>query len=177
MSDLTTLARPYARAAFDLAQRRDDLAGWGSALDIAAQVVSDERVAEWLGSPDLDHALAVETIAGVLGESTDPRLRRFLEVLAANDRLPLLPEISAGFERLRAAAENRLRVRVVSAIELDADQAERLKSALARRFERDIELRNEVDAGLLGGAVIYAGDEVIDGSVRGRLARLQNSLA
>jgi F-type H+-transporting ATPase subunit delta len=68
-------------------------------------------------------------------------------------------------------------VRVVSAVALEGEQAKRMSQALAKRFEREIELENEVDPAVLGGAVIYAGDEVIDGSVRGRLARLQNSLA
>jgi F-type H+-transporting ATPase subunit delta len=111
-----------------------------------------------------------------VGESGDEAFRRFLGIMADNGRLPLLPELTSHFARLRQEAENRLEVRVVSAVALDDDQAERMKSALAKRFERAIALHNDVDASLLGGAVIYAGDEVIDGSVLGRLQRLQQSL-
>ena len=91
--------------------------------------------------------------------------------------MSLLPEIRALFQELRAEAENRLRVKVVSAVPLDEDQAARLKAALASRFECEIELDNEIDAEVIGGAVVYAGDQVIDGSLRGRLNKLSNSLA
>ena len=105
------------------------------------------------------------------------RFRGFLDVLSSNDRLSLLPEIRALFQELRAEAENRLRVKVVSAVPLDEDQAGRLTAALASRFECEIELDNEIDAEVIGGAVVYAGDQVIDGSLRGRLNKLSNSLA
>ena len=176
MSTLTTLARPYAKAAFDLASGQGDLAGWDGALANAAAVVSDETMAAWLQSPGLDRKKSVQIIADACGFGSE-HFNRYLGVLAANDRLPLLPEITVLFGRLREAAENRLQVRVVSAIALESDQAERMSAALASRFECDIELQNEVDAGVLGGAVIYAGDEVIDGSLRGRLNNLEGSLA
>ena len=94
-----------------------------------------------------------------------------------NGRLPLLPQVTRLFQQFREEAENRLRVRVVSAIPLDEDQAERMRAALARRFDCEIELDNEIDKGVIGGAVVYAGDQVIDGSLRGRLEKLSNSLA
>jgi len=176
MSNLTTLARPYAKAAFDLANGQGDLAGWDGALANTAGVVSDETMAAWLQSPNLDRKKAVQIIADACGNDND-HFQRFLGVLAANDRLSLLPEITDLFGKLREAAENRLQVRVVSAIPLEVDQAERMSAALAKRFDCDIELQNDVDAGVLGGAVIYAGDEVIDGSLRGRLNNLEGSLA
>ena len=119
---------------------------------------------------------AVSLIEEAAKGDLDPAFRRFLGVMGEHDRLPLLPEVSSLFAELRKAAENRLQVRVVSAVALDEGQATRMKDALAKRFERDIELDNEVDAAVLGGAVIYAGDEVIDGSLRGRLGRLESSL-
>ena len=176
MSSPITLARPYAKAAFDLAIGQGDLAGWDAALANAGAVVSDENMARWLSSPELDRKKAVQTIADAAGEGNE-HFERFLGVLAANNRLALLPEVTDMFGRLREQAENRLQVRVVSATALEDDQAERMSAALARRFDCEIELRNEVDAGVLGGAVIYAGDEVIDGSLRGRLDKLQGSLA
>ncbi len=106
----------------------------------------------------------------------DPAFKRYLAVMGDNDRLPLLPEVSRLYAELREEAENRLKVRVVSAVPLDEDQSSRMSAALAKRFEREIELHNDVDSDVLGGAVIYAGDEVIDGSLRGRLGRLEHSL-
>lgn len=176
MSSLTTLARPYAKAAFDLANGADALGAWGAALDLAAVVVADETMAEWLESPDQTTAAAVGIIEQAAKGDLDPAFKRFLTVMGDNDRLPVLPEVTRLFDELREAAENRLSVRVVSAVALDGDQTGRMSSALAKRFDCEIELHNDVDAGVIGGAVIYAGDEVIDGSLRGRLVRLEQSL-
>lgn len=176
MSSLTTLARPYAKAAFEIANGAGALGTWGDSLDLAALVVADPTMAEWLESPQQTTEAAVGVIEAAAGDALEPSFRRFLEVMGDNDRLPLLPEVSTLFAELREAAENRLSVRVVSAVALDDDQASRLSAALAKRFDREIELRNEVNAEVIGGAVIYAGDEVIDGSLRGRLARLEGSL-
>jgi F-type H+-transporting ATPase subunit delta len=176
MSNLTTLARPYAKAAFDLAHEAGELGAWGDALALAALVVSEEAMADWLQSPEQDTETAIGVIEAAAGRELDPRFRRFLGAMGHHDRLSLLPEVVELFAELREAAENRLEVKVVSAVALDDDQKARMSEALSRRFDRVIELRNEVDASVLGGAVIYAGDEVIDGSLRGRLARLEGSL-
>jgi F-type H+-transporting ATPase subunit delta len=177
MSNLATLARPYAKAAFALAEADSALGRWEDMLSLAAAIAGDETMAQLLGSPDLSRADAVSMITETAADAFDSRFRDFLSVLAVNDRLPLLPEITSLFRELRAEAEKRLRVRVVSAVPLDDDQAGRLKAALAQRFEREIELENEIDKGVIGGAVVYAGDEVIDGSLRGRLQKLSASLA
>ena len=116
-------------------------------------------------------------IIDAAGDAFSERFRGFLSVLSSNGRLTLLPQVSDLFRELREEAENRLRVKVVSAVALDEDQAGRMREALARRFDREIELDNEVDAGIIGGAVVYAGDQVIDGSLKGRLGKLANSLA
>lgn len=176
MSSLTTLARPYAKAAFELAESSDALGAWGQALANTAVAASDETLVEWLESPELDRKKAVALMSDVAGEAGDTSFERFLEVLAANERLVLLPQISKLFSELRAEAENRLDVRVVSAIPLDDDQVGRMTAALAKRFDCSITLKNDVDADVLGGAVIYAGDQVIDGSLRGRLGKLESVL-
>ena len=111
-----------------------------------------------------------------IGGDVDPRFQGFLCVLADNDRLSLCAEISRLFEALRAEAEKRLQVRVVSAVSLQDSEVERIQTALASRFDREITLSNEVDPEVLGGAIIYAGDQVIDGSLMGRLKRLEASL-
>jgi F-type H+-transporting ATPase subunit delta len=177
MSSLTTLARPYAKAAFGLARDQGELGSWGDWLQAASQVVKDATVASWLVKPELDRSEPVQLIAEAAGVGPESPFGRFLEALAVNDRLGLLPEITQLFARMREGAEGRLKVRVVSAIPLEPEQAERMSAALKQRFESDVELHNEVDAGVLGGAIIYAGDQVIDGSLKGRLGKLQNSLA
>jgi F-type H+-transporting ATPase subunit delta len=120
-------------------------------------------------------------VAGIIsdaaGDRFEKRFNDFLSVLASNGRLPLLPQVLELFRELRNEAEKRLSVRVISAVPLDEDQAGRLRAALAKRFECEIELDNEIDADVVGGAVVYAGDQVIDGSIKGRLQKLSSSLA
>jgi F-type H+-transporting ATPase subunit delta len=177
MSSLATLARPYAKAAFALAQDEDALALWDDMLMLGGTIAGDETMADLLESPHVTSAEAARMIADTGGDAFNPRFRDFLSVLAGNRRLLLLPEITRIYQELRQEAEQRLHVRVVSAVPLDEDQADRMREALARRFDCDIELENEIDEGVIGGAVVYAGDQVIDGSLRGRLARLANRLA
>jgi F-type H+-transporting ATPase subunit delta len=177
MSSLTTLARPYAKAAFELAQGQDNLATWDGLLNLAACVTADETVSGLLQSPEVDRAIVVDLIKSAAGGDVDQQFGNYLSVLAGNDRLTLLPEISGMYGQLRQEAEKRLQVQVVSAIALDDDQSDRMSAALASRFDREIELNNEIDADVLGGAIVYAGDQVIDGTLKGRLDKLRNSLA
>ena len=177
MSSLTTLARPYAKAAFSLAEGEQALARWEEMLTLVAAISEDETMSELLDSPQLSSAGAARMFADTAADAIDDRFRDFLSVLGANGRLPLLPEITRLFRELRQEAEKRLRVRVVSAIPLDEEQSNRMREALARRFDCEIELENEIDEAVIGGAVVYAGDEVIDGSLRGRLQQLSSSLA
>ena len=176
MSSLTTLARPYAKAAFDLSNGDSNLAGWDAMLSAAATVTSDESMAGWLHSPHSTASKAVEIIVEASDGEVDARFQSYLGVLADNGRLSLCAEISRMFEELRLEAEKRLQVRVVSAVALQDSEAERMQTALAKRFDCEISMKNEVDAEVLGGAIIYAGDQVIDGSLQGRLNRLETSL-
>jgi F-type H+-transporting ATPase subunit delta len=177
MSSLTTLARPYAKAAFELAQAGNDLAGWDDMLTLAGVISSEESVAGLLESPQVGATRVVKLLVEIGGERFNEKFRDFISVLGSNGRLPLLPEITVLYRRRRQKAENRLYVRVVSAVPLEEDQSSRMRDALARRFESDIELESEIDPGVLGGAVIYAGDQVIDGSLLGRLRRLEQNLS
>jgi len=177
MSSLATLARPYAKAAFELAQEEQALARWDDMLSLASDIATDDSMAKLLDSPDVSSAQIASIITDSAGDAFDGRFRDFLSVLSSNGRLPLLPHITGLYRRLRDEAEKRLSVKVVSAIPLDDDQAGRMREALTRRFDCEIELENEIDAEVIGGAVVYAGDQVIDGSLRGRLQKLSNSLA
>jgi len=177
MSSLTTLARPYAKAAFELARSDNNLAAWDEMLSAAAVVTADDGMSGWLQSPHSTASKAIEIIVEAMGGEVDSRFQGYLGVLADNDRLSLCSEISRMFEQLRADAEKRLNVRVVSATALQEADIKRMQSALAKRFDREITLSNEIDADVLGGAIIYAGDQVIDGSLLGRLKRLETSLS
>jgi len=170
-----TLARPYARAAFEAAHEAGALAPWSQALAFAAAVAKDVRVAE-LGT---DPRVAPEQLVALhlpQGMDADAPFARFLGELAAHRRLALLPEVAELYEQYKREAESQLLVKVTSALALDAEQAERLKVSLKRRFKREIELETAVDPALLGGVVIDTGSEVIDGSARGRLERLAGAL-
>ena len=175
MSNALTLARPYARAAFGLARQHQRLAGWSQLLQFAAAVSADPRAHAVLVHPRVAQA---EQVALLLppGES-DPNFAEFLGVLADNGRLPLLPEIAALFEDLKAEAERVVRATVTTAAPAEAGELERIREALKRRFGCEVELATAVDPELIGGAVIDAGELVIDGSVRGKLERLGGALA
>jgi F-type H+-transporting ATPase subunit delta len=174
MSQSLTLARPYARAAFAIAQDGGKLAPWSDALDLAARIAADPQVAALLGHPRLTTADAVTLLSADGGE---PAFADFIALLAENRRLSLLPEIAGLYEELRADAEKVVRARVTSAAALPPGELDTLKAALRKRFGREVELETAIDESLIGGALIDAGDVVIDGSLRGKLQRLQTALA
>ncbi len=177
MAERATIARPYAKAAFEFAQEASAFEPWSQGLKVAAEIVADPRVAAITRSPQLTEANLVALIADVAQPKLDAHMRNFVRLLAENRRLLLLPEIAVQFEALRAAAENTIDVDVVSAVALDPAQRDRLAAALSKRLERRVRMQNSVDSSLLGGAVIRAGDLVIDGSLKGRLERLGTELA
>ncbi len=177
MAENATVARPYAHAAFDSANATGELARWGDVLAAASTVIADERVAALLGNPSVRNSEIVALLADISGVGSDPKLRNFLQLLADNRRLALLPEITSQYEALRADVENTVEVTVTSAMPLTAEQADRLVAALAKRLGRTVRLHSTVDPALVGGAVVRAGDFVVDGSLRGRIERLGNIMA
>lgn len=177
MSSTTTLARPYAKAAFELASAEEATGRWNDMLDLACTAVTEKSLAGLLESPHISSNQVVQILSDTAGEAFVARFRDFLSVLAENKRLSLLPEITILYRELREEADGLMHVRVVSAFALDEDQSTRMKNALAKRFDREILLETEVDSSIIGGAVIYAGGQVIDGSLKDRLAKLSNSLS
>lgn len=173
----SNLARPYARAAFELARESDTLAEWSERLGLLAAVAADKRVAVLLGDPRYTRGQRAEIVLGICGDHLDQAAANLVRLLAENGRLTLLEAIAEQYELLRADAENRVDARVSSARELDDTQRDRLAAALKKRLSRDVRLECEVDERLIGGVVVRAGDLVIDASVRGRLERLASRLA
>lgn len=173
MSEALTLARPYARAAHAVARDAGQAEAWSSALALAARVAADPQVEALLGDP----RLRPEDARTLLAEGAGDAFGHFIDELADNGRLGLLPEISGLYEQLRADAEQVVKARITSATELSPAELEGVVAALRRRFGREVQVETAVDEGLIGGAVIDAGDTVIDGSLRGKLQRMQNALA
>jgi F-type H+-transporting ATPase subunit delta len=176
MSELSTLARPYAEAVFRMAQGENDLAGWSSRLQSLALIVADAQVARLIADP----AVASESVAGLIievaGADLGERGGNFVKVLAENDRLTLLSEISGQFETLKASAEGTLEATITSAQEMTQAQIADLVAGLKSKFNREVDVQVAVDPELIGGAVIAIGDQVIDGSVKGRLQRMSFAL-
>jgi F-type H+-transporting ATPase subunit delta len=182
MADLSTVARPYARAVFDVAVAQGKLDEWSKALAAAALIVEDPTAHAYLGRPALGADERTAFLADLCGRVDDARLlaadagRNLLGVLSENDRLEALGEISVQFDALKARRENRVKVTIVAAAAVDPAQAEVISVALRRKLGREVELEIEVDPSLVGGAVIRAQDMVIDGSVQTRLKRLASAL-
>lgn len=172
MAELTTLARPYAKAAFEYAREGRDLDGWSSSLAVAAAVSQTDAVAKLLDSPTLTAEQKAAVLTDVCGDDLNAKVKAFVKVLAENKRIGLIASIYELFENLKAQQEKFSDVEVVSAFALDSTVemalADKLKSVLAS----DVSLQTTVDSSLLGGVVVRSGDTVIDGSVKGRLSKL-----
>jgi F-type H+-transporting ATPase subunit delta len=176
MAELATLARPYAKAVFEVAVADDALVEWQSTLNTAAAVVQAEKVQAALASPALTAEQQAALVQNVCGESVRGKAANLVRVLADNKRLALLPEIARQFAELKANKERVIDVEVVSAFPLDAKTADTLSAALSKKWQCNVELQTTVDASLLGGAIIRAEDTVIDASVRGRMMKLADAL-
>ena len=176
MADRITIARPYAKAAFEAASEDKSLASWSEALQTAAVVVQDPRVGSLLGNPAVRNGDLAALITDLAGSKLDGHGRNFVQTLAENRRLAYLPEISTLFDELKDKAEGVVDVTVTSAAPLENGQREALSAALQRRLSRQIRLHCATDPTLLGGAILQAGDLVIDGSLRTRLDRIAYEL-
>ncbi len=172
MADTTTLARPYARAAFEYARSADALQEWSELMGRLSAIVSDSQMADLLENPDLDYDAKCEAVLDVCGDDVSEDGRNFVRLLAENRRLLLVPEIAEVYEVLRAEAERTVEAQVISARKLTKEQENQIAQALAKRLDRNVTIQNTIDKDLLGGAIIRAGDLVIDGSARGKLRKL-----
>ncbi|MGE5625954.1 MAG: F0F1 ATP synthase subunit delta [Bacillota bacterium] len=179
MAESITLARPYAKAVFEIAKEKGALDRWSKILSVLADLSADSSVQAMLTSPKASAPVRAEVfadLAGKAGQPLDQQGRNFVRLLADYRRLALLPEIAADFERLRAEAENTLDVELRAALPVDAVEQKRIGEALQKKLGRKIALKYVEDKTLIGGAVLRAGDLVIDGSVREKLSRLAAAL-
>lgn len=183
MADNNTIGRPYAQAAFDTANEAGELAAWSESLTVAGALLADGQVAEYLSNPALNDEKRLAFLTGLFGKAggkllsgDDKRGRNFLKLLLEYDRIAVLPEIAAHFEALKAETENSVDVTVTSSTPLSQDKQDAIAKALEKRLGRSVKMSTKIDETLIGGAVIKAGDVVIDGSLRARLDGLTNAL-
>ena len=177
MADISTLARPYAKAVFELARDQRKLKEWGATLGAIAAVMADPKVAALVGHP----ALTKADLAAVLGKALEKNVSgeglSLLQLLIENGRLKAAASIAEQYEALRAEAETRADVEITSAVPVEKAQQDALAAAVKKRLSRDVVIDWKTDESLIAGALIRAGDLVIDGSVRGELDKLHTALA
>lgn len=176
MAEKTTIARPYAQAAFDLAQGAGDLKGWSAMLQLVAMVTADATLKDLIGNPSIKRDKLVDLIIDICGDNLNDAGKNFIRVLGENKRLNVLTEIAGLYEQQRAEAEKSVDAQVVSAFKLSDAQIATLSEALKKRLGRDVNLVAKVDESIIGGAIVQAGDMVIDGSVTGQLNKLSHAL-
>ncbi|MGF1716827.1 F0F1 ATP synthase subunit delta [Photobacterium chitinilyticum] len=175
MSDMTTIARPYAKAAFDFAVENGELAQWAEMLTFASEVAKNEAMQDILHSGFAADKLT-EIFVSVCGEQLNEFGLNFLKVMAENGRLEALPDVCDEFLFLKNEHEKTIDAEVTSAVTLDDSQLAAISEKLEQRLERKVKLNCSVDETLIAGVVIRAGDLVIDNSVRGKLNRLSDTL-
>ncbi|MCC2616945.1 F0F1 ATP synthase subunit delta [Aestuariibacter halophilus] len=175
MSELTTIARPYAKAAFDYAVEKQTVPAWQDMLNFAGEVAKNPDIKDLMSG-----ALAAEKLAeifiNICGEQLDEHGQNLIKVLAENGRLQALPEIALLYAQYKAEYDKEIDVDITSAVALDAKQQAEISASLEKRLARKVKLNCDVDAALVAGVVIKAGDTVIDGSVRAKLQRLADTL-
>lgn len=176
MSQLTTMARPYARAAFETALNSGTLPAWSKGLALLAALVQHDKVSGLLRMPSVSAAAQAQTLVELAGDELDQSMRNFVQALSVNKRLRLLPDIGILFEELKADQERSVDVEVITAFDLDAEAQANLGAALSQRLQREVKLSTRVDNSLIGGLIVHAGDLVIDASVRGKLKKLTETM-
>jgi len=176
--DASTLARPYAKAIFEFAQEQQALEPWAGRLAFWAAVSMDDGMQARLADPATTREMRAELFIKVTGDDElDDAGRNILRMLAENDRLGVLQDIFMQFEQMRGEAEGEIEATVTSAFPLNESQEKSLAEALAKRLDRRVRIVTEIDESLIGGAIIKAGDLVIDGSLRGRVEKMQHAVA
>lgn len=176
MSDVITIARPYANAIFELALEQNKLKDWSEVLKFLAVIAEDNLMQPILSNPLLSKAQVIKLFVDVAGGVLSEEVINLLNQLATKKRLSILPAISKVYEVCLADRERTIDVKVVSAFPIDEMRLKKLQTALQGYLNRQVNMRFALDRDLLGGAVIYADDQVIDGSLRGKLSRLSERL-
>ncbi len=176
MSIKTTLARPYAKAAFELAVDHNNVPAWSTLLETAAWVVRQPKMQQFLRDPRSTSEVHYDRLVELCDSTIHEEGRNLFKILARNGRLFVLPEIAELFATYRIEREKIVNVVAISALPLTAIEQQHLSQALKIKLQRNVTLHCETDNTLIGGVVVRAGDLVIDSSVRSQLARLKTEL-
>jgi len=176
MAELITVARPYAEAAFRLAKETNSLSGWSDALAVLSAAAKDPQAAEFAANPKFSASQVQALLIDLLGARATPHVSNFIAAVLESNRFVLLPYIAELFEQLKAIEESTVTAHIESAFDMTAAQVEELKSSLEKRFSRKVETSVSVEPELIGGVRVTIGDDVIDASVRGKLAALSARL-
>lgn len=176
MAELSTLARPYAKAAFQYAAEHKNVDQWADMLKLAAIVSEQEKVTRLINSPSESSDQLAATMTDLCSDKMVDHGANLFSVLAQNKRMALLPQISQQFQKFQAEQEHIVDVDISSAFELTSEELARLSEKLRQRLECDVNINTNIDRDLIGGVIVRAGDLVIDGSVRGKLAKLAEVL-
>lgn len=173
--DMITIARPYAKAAFDFAVENKAVDNWLSMLSFAAVVAQNEEMGEVING-NLNAEKMADVFLAVCGEQLDEQGQNLIKAMAVNGRLSVLPAVVQEFVAMKAELDREVEAEVVSATKLTKQQMAKIQASLEKRLDRKVKLNCSVDKKLMAGIIIKAGDMVIDGSVRGRLSRLAETL-
>ena len=177
MAELSNIARPYARAVFELAKAGAAYSAWSEQLDMLAAVAADPNVGDLFNNPRVSRRELALVFTDVCGDRLDENVKNLVRLLAQNRRLHALPAIAEQYEHLRAEAEQTVQAELESALPVSDTQQQRIVEALSQRMGRRVELTVKTNEELLGGAVVRAGDLVIDGSIRARLEKLATAIS
>jgi len=176
MAERSTIARPYAEAAFRVADSSGKLPEWATMLAALAEVAGNERVKATIADPNMPAPKAAGVFISVLAGKLTGEAENLVRVLAENTRLELLPEIRVQFEALKDEREGVVEAQIISAFELDAAQRSELTKLLEKHTGRKVRTRVDLDKELIGGVRVVIGDKVIDASVRAQLSALESAL-
>ena len=177
MSEYTTQARPYAKAAFEVAQSESKQAEWSDALHLIEAIVRNDHFAAVIDNPAMGADAKGEILIDICGDKLSATQKNFIKVMSENNRLMLMPEIVVLFEAHRAEAENTVEATVTSAYALSDAQVQSMTDALKKKLGREVTLTTEIDQSLIGGVVIRAGDLVIDGSTQAKIGSLTHAVS
>lgn len=175
MADLITIARPYAKAAFDFAVEHNNIESWQKMLVLTSEVSKDEQIRNILTSDMKPDAIA-QLFINICKDVLDEYSANFIKIMAENKRLALLPEVFVLFQQYCLEKASAADVDVISAVELTAEQLSKISTAVEQRLSRKVNLKCHIDKSIISGFIIRTGDMVIDSSIRGRLNRLSDAL-
>jgi len=177
MAEASTIARPYAQAVFEIATSTKKLSEWSKQLEALSAIVSDEQIGGLVVNPSIESEQIVDLLISIAKDNLDQEGKNFVKVLAENDRLSVISDIAKIFEDLKHEAEKVVQAEVVTAYTLKDDQKSKLQAALKKRLGCEVEISSRVDKSIIGGAIIRAGDMIIDGTVTAQLDRLTSELS